>query len=127
MRNKSTFPAMILPDSVRGWQSTWFYCKDQPTPGQSTGLPPFSLARVEKPSSLRVILEEKAQVKELVERVVQLIRDGVTGMDLLEVFLSRRIQPLQARDHAMWMYSGLEDSTRIHPEEVDEEMVAQWL
>ena len=88
MRGKSSFPAMILPDSVRGWQSTWFYCKDQPTPGQSTGLPLFSMARVEKPSSLRVIPEEKAQVKVLVERVVQLVRDGVTGMDLLEVFLS---------------------------------------
>ena len=88
MRGKSTFPAMILPESVRGWQSTWFYCKDQPTPGQSTGLPPFSMARVEKPSTLRVIPEEKVQVKVLVERVVQLVRDGVTGMDLLEVFLS---------------------------------------
>ena len=33
MRNKSNFLAMILPDSVRVWQSTWFYCKDQPTPG----------------------------------------------------------------------------------------------
>ena len=32
-----------------------------------------------------------SQVKELVERVVQLVRDGVTGMDLLEVFLDRRI------------------------------------
>ena len=96
MRNKSTFPTMILPDSVQGWQSTWFYCKGQPTAGQSTGLPPFSMARVEKPSSLKVVLEEKAQVKVLVERVVQLVRDGVTGMDLLEVFLSRRIQPLQA-------------------------------
>ena len=31
-RGKSSFPAMILPDSVRGWQSTWFYCKDQSTP-----------------------------------------------------------------------------------------------
>ena len=127
MRNKSTFPAMILPDSVRGWQSTWFYCKDQPTLGQSTGLPPFSMARVEKPSSLRVIPEEKAQVKVLVERVVQLVRDGVTGMDLLEVFLSRRIQPLQARDHPLWMYSGLEDSTRIHPEDVSEDTVEKWL
>ena len=64
--------------------------------------------------------EEKAQVKVLVGRVVQLVRDGVTGMDLLEVFLRRRIQPLQARDHPMWMYSGLDDTTRIHPEEVDE-------
>ena len=63
----------------------------------------------------------------LMERVVQLIHEGVTGMDLLEVFLSRRIQPLQARDHSMWMYSGIEDSTRIHPEDVDEKMVAQWV
>ena len=118
---------MILPDSVRGWQSTWFYCKDQSTPGQSTGLPPFTMDRVEKPSPLKVLPEEKAHVKLLVDRVVQLIRDGVTGMDLLEVFLQRRIQPLQARDHPMWMYSGLEDSTRIHPEEVDDDTLEKWL
>ena len=55
--------------------------------GQSTGLPPFSTSRVNKPSSLKVVPEEKAQVKILMERVVQLIHDGVTGMDLLEVFL----------------------------------------
>ena len=127
MRNKSTFPTTILPDLVRGSQSTWFYCKDQPTPGQSTGLPPFSMARVEKPSALRVIPEEKAHVKVLVERVVQLVRDRVTGMDLLEVFLSRRIQPLQSRDHPMWMYSGLEESTRIHPEEIDDATLERWM
>ena len=63
----------------------------------------------------------------LMERVVQLVCKGVTGMDLLEVFLTQRVQPLQARDHPMWMYSGIEDTTRIHPEEVIEEIVAQWL
>ena len=51
--------------------------------------------RVNKPSSLKVVPEEKAQVKVLVERVVRLIHDGVTGMDLLEVFLRQCIQPLQ--------------------------------
>ena len=112
-RGKSSFPAMILPDSVRGWQST--------------GLPPFSMDRVRKPSPLKVLPEEKAHVKVLVNRVVQLIRDGVTGMDLLEVFLQRRIQPLQARDHPMWMYSGLEDSTRIHPEEGDDDTLEKCL
>ena len=71
--------------------------------------------------------EEKAQVKVLVGRVVQLVRDGVTSMDLLEVFLRRRIQPLQARDHPMWMYSGLDDTTQIQPEEVDEATVEGWL
>ena len=95
--------------------------------GQSTGLPPFSMERVRKPSSLKVAPEEKAQVKVLVERVVQLIRDGVTGMDLLEVFLRRCIQPLQARDHPMWMYSGTEDTTRIHPEEIDEATLERWM
>ena len=83
--------------------------------------------RVGKPSSLKVIPEDKAQVKVLVERVVQLISDGVTGMDLLEVFLRRRIQPLQYRDHPMWMYSGTEDITRIHPEEIDNAMLERWL
>ena len=60
MRSKSAFPAMTLPESVRGWQSTWFYCQDRSTSGQSTGLPPFSMSRVNKPSSLKVLLEEKA-------------------------------------------------------------------
>ena len=64
--------------------------------------------RVRRPSSLTVILAEKVEVSMLVDRVVQLVRDGVTGMDLLEVFLSRRIQSLQALDHLMWMYSGLD-------------------
>ena len=82
---------------------------------------------MEKPAPLKVVPEEKAQVKELVERVVQLVRDGVTGMDLLDVFLGRRIQPLQARDHPMWMYSGLEDSTRIHPEDVSEDTLEKLL
>ncbi|XP_037454645.1 uncharacterized protein LOC119324988 isoform X1 [Triticum dicoccoides] len=127
MMGKSAFPAMILPDSVRGWRSTWFYYKDQPTPGQSTGLPPFSIARVEKPPTLKVTPAERVELNMLVDRVVQLVHDGVTGMDLLEVFLRRRIQPLQARDHPMWMYSVIEDNTRIHPEEVDVATVVQWL
>ena len=85
------------------------------------------MARGEKPSALKVTPGEKAEVKVLVERVIQLVRNGVTGMDLLEVFLDRRIQPLLARDHSMWMYSGLEDSTRIHPEDVSEDTLEKWL
>ncbi|XBH90592.1 hypothetical protein VPH35_082208 [Triticum aestivum] len=48
-------------------------------------------------------------------------------MDLLEVFLRRRIQPLQTRDHPMWLYSGLDDTTQVHPEEVTDEMLEGWL
>ena len=85
------------------------------------------MSRVNKLSSLKVLPEEKAQVKMLMERVVQLIRAGVTGMDLLEVFLRRCIQPLQYRGHPMWMYSGTEDTTRVHPEEVDDATLERWM
>lgn len=61
MRGRSSFPPMTFPESVRGWQSTWFYCKDVPTPGQSTGLPPFSLERLRAPRSLTVEEHEKVR------------------------------------------------------------------
>ena len=79
---------MTLPESVRGWQSTWFYCQDLPAPGQSTGLPHFTFDRVLTPSPLKVTTDENVETKMLVEIVVQLINEGVTGLDLLEVFLS---------------------------------------
>ena len=56
-----------------------------------------------------------------------MIRDGVTGMDLLEVFLRRRIQPLQYRGHPMWLYSGTEDTSRVHLEEVDDATLERWM
>ena len=93
----------------------------------STGLPPFTLARPTVPQSLTVAEEEKANVGILMNGVVRMIHDGVTGLDLLEVFLGRRIQPLQARDHPMWHYSGADDTTQTHPEEVSEETITQWL
>ena len=118
---------MTLLESVRGWQSTWFYCQDLATPGQSTGLPHFTFDRVQTPSSLKVTAAKNVETNMLVERVVQLINQGVTGMDLLEVFLSRLIQPLQASDHPMWMYSGADDTARVHPEEGPAKTVAMWL
>ena len=91
LRNRSAFPPMNLPESIRCWQSTWFYYKDSPTPGQSTGLPPLTLGRASPPPSMVVSKAERAEVDMLMERVVQLVREGLTGMDLFEVYLTRRI------------------------------------
>ncbi|KAE8802475.1 hypothetical protein D1007_21793 [Hordeum vulgare] len=124
-RNMSAYPPMTLPESVRNWQSTWFYCNDIASPNMSTSLPPFTLDRPTAPRILTIFEAEKAEVEMLAGEVISLVRNGLNGMDLLETFLSRRIQPLQVRDHAMWHYSGSEDSTWSHPEEVDQEMVSQ--
>ena len=85
---------MTLPESVRGWQSTWFYRQDIAAPGQSTGLPHFTFDHVQTPAPLKVSATESVETKMLVEKVVQLINEGVTGLDLLDVFLSRCIQLL---------------------------------
>ncbi|KAI5015257.1 hypothetical protein ZWY2020_056647 [Hordeum vulgare] len=126
-KSKSSYPALQLSESVRNWQSTWFYCQDVACPNATTGLPPFSLDRPAPPKQLALTKAEKIHIQPLVDALVEVVRRGVTGIDLLEVFLGRRIQPLQARDHAMWHYTGPEDSTRTNVECVTGETVASWV
>ncbi|KAI4972675.1 hypothetical protein ZWY2020_003600 [Hordeum vulgare] len=122
-KNRSIYPALQLSESVRNWQSTWFYCQDIACSNASTGLPPFSLDRPAPPKQLALSKAEKKDIQPLVEAFADVVRRGVTGMDLLEVFIGRRIQPLQARHHAMWHYAGPEDSTRTNVEGILEEKV----
>lgn len=72
----------------------------------STGLPPFTMDRPTAPRTITVFEEEKVEVEMLVAEVINFVRNGLAGMDLPDTFLGRRIQPLQARDHAMWHYFG---------------------
>uniref|UniRef100_A0A8I6XDB1 Uncharacterized protein n=1 Tax=Hordeum vulgare subsp. vulgare TaxID=112509 RepID=A0A8I6XDB1_HORVV len=93
----------------------------------SAGLPPFTLDCPTVPRSINVFEYAKTEVEMLVSEVINFVRSGVMGMDLLETFLGRRIQPLRARDRALWHYSGPRDSTRSHHEQVSKETVAQWI
>ncbi|KAI4990921.1 hypothetical protein ZWY2020_039292 [Hordeum vulgare] len=79
------------------------------------------------PKQLALSKAEKNDIQPLVEALVDVVRRGVTGIDLLEVFIGRRIQPLQARHHAMWHYTGPEDSTRTNVEGILEEKVTSWV
>ena len=48
-----------------------------------------------------------------------MLKDNLTGGQLISVFVGRRVQPLQHRDRPMWQYEGLDDSTRCSPEELE--------
>ena len=111
---------MSFPESVKGWQGTCFFWRDVPSANTRSGLPTYSLERVRAPLSLSVVKEEKAEVDILSTSIISAVNAGVNRMDLLEVFLTRRIQPLQARVHSMWMYEGPSDPTRVHLEELAE-------
>ena len=77
--------------------------------GESEGSPSVSVAK-----------EDKAEVDILSTALISIVNAGVNVMDLLEAFLTWRIQPLQARAHPMWVYEGPSDPTRVHPEELAE-------
>jgi hypothetical protein len=44
----------------------------------------------------------------------------LSGLQLIQTFIERRIQPLAARAHCMWDYSDHQDSTRISSDELRE-------
>ena len=111
---------MSFPDSLKGQQGTWFYYKDVPSASTRSGLPPYSSERVRAPPSLFVVKSEKAKVNILSTTLVSVMNAGVNGMDLLEAFLTQRIQPLQTMVHPMWMYEGPSDPTQVHPKELAE-------
>jgi hypothetical protein len=42
-------------------------------------------------------------------------------------FMKRRIQPLMVRDHFGYEYTGVDDSSRLHEEEIDSELIIERL
>ena len=65
-------------------------------------------------------LHEADRLMEAVSR----LQGEITGVDLISTWVRRRIQPLQARQHPMWEYSGPADPTRIGQEELSNSEVA---
>ena len=49
----------------------------------------------------------------MMKEIISMKRKGLDAMDLIALFVSQRVQPLQARVRRMWEYSGLEDPTRL--------------
>jgi hypothetical protein len=59
----------------------------------------------------------------LMEKIRQLRstpKKEVTGLQLIHTFIEHRVQPLAARAHCMWDYTGRRDSTRFTSDELKE-------
>ncbi|KAK1630967.1 hypothetical protein QYE76_005282 [Lolium multiflorum] len=67
--------------------------------------------------------DERASTEELFAKFLRIKEaDGQTmiGTEVAAVFLKRRVQPVMARVHPMWLYSGPKDETRINAADLSE-------
>ncbi|OEL27305.1 hypothetical protein BAE44_0011676 [Dichanthelium oligosanthes] len=119
-RVREYFRAKVT-DSNKGWCSEWFYVANPSPP-----LPRFSGRFAQKGDKwdwATGVDEKKAWVHPMVELLRQLKKAGLTGVRVLWTFFERRVQPLAARAHPLFWYTGDDDSTRtsrelLTPEEV---------
>ena len=51
--------------------------------------------------------------------MIAVLKDNLTGGQIISIFMGRRIQLLQHRAQPMWRYEGLNDPTRCSPQELD--------
>jgi hypothetical protein len=113
-----------MRESVQGWRLKWFYVRASSSP--ECRLPCYADVSEAKPKySWKNILstDERASAEELFAKFLQIKEaDGqtMTGTEVAAVFLRRRIQPVMARIHPMWLYSGPKDVTRINAADLSE-------
>jgi hypothetical protein len=61
----------------------------------------------------------------LARRIAMLTHDGLKGIDTINCWISRRIQPLQYRDHLMHQHTGAKDGMCCSEVELSPEVVAK--
>jgi hypothetical protein len=98
---------------------------DQPAPSEARGLLPFENIAAQPLDSWKPVNDESATpyVKLLAWRIAKLSKDGLKEIDTINCWISRRIQPLQHRDHLMHAYTGAKDGMRYSEKELDPKVV----
>jgi hypothetical protein len=115
-----------MPENNPGWRTKWFYAKDQPSVGQGFGLDEFRPTNILRPraSWAHELTEEEMKIMQpLMEKIQQLWampEKELSGLQFICTFIEHRIQPLAARAHCMWDYTGHRDPTQFSSDELRE-------
>ena len=91
-------------DTLEMYQQAWFYCDDVPPKVDVPGLRPSWIVGSSE--------AELVDVNVLQQQVEKLKVDGLTNVRILAIWMDRRIQPLEARVHPMYDYTGPNDPCR---------------
>jgi hypothetical protein len=109
-----------MAQSVQGWRQKWFDIKDHKiSDSDQYGLAPFDARKGLTKLTSWDALPSEAEIKSIkpllacIQELKNAAGSGLTGMQLMEFFLYRRIQPLQAQISKLWTYSGSTDPSRV--------------
>jgi hypothetical protein len=124
-RRSKAYPFITPLNSAIGWRWSWFYMADKPAPSQACGLPSFENIAAQPHDSWKAVNDETATpyVKLLARRIAKLTNDGLKGINTINCWISRWIQPLQHRDSLMHEYTGANDGMRYSDQEMDPRVV----
>jgi hypothetical protein len=98
---------------------------DKAASSQAFGLRPFENIAAQPLDSWKPVNDDSATpyVKLLTRRIANLSKDGLKGIDTINCWISRQIQPLQHRDRLMHEYTGAKDGMRCSEEELDPKVI----
>uniref|UniRef100_A0A453A316 Uncharacterized protein n=1 Tax=Aegilops tauschii subsp. strangulata TaxID=200361 RepID=A0A453A316_AEGTS len=111
---------MKLASHPKGWQKTWFYCKDT-SPNQQKLLSSYRYGRLDssKQFTFYASVEERPALEPMYSKINALIAHGLSAIDLTRCWMSWRIQPLSLRNRLMHEYTGeLEDDLHFSDKEL---------
>jgi hypothetical protein len=98
---------------------------DKAAPSQTFGLRPFENIAAEPRDNWKPVNDDSATpyVQLLAWRIAKLSKDGLKGIDTINCWISRWIQPLQYRDHLMHEYTSAKEGMRCSEEELDPKVI----
>ncbi|KAK1652089.1 hypothetical protein QYE76_069894 [Lolium multiflorum] len=122
VKSGENFIDMALPKKAQSqWRKFWFYALEYTPPG-GVPIPQYT----PEPSvpwrlNVRSLPKDQEEVVREMRLAIQALKDsGLTGANMYNCWLGRRLVPLRCRSHLMWEYKGQNDCTRSSATEWDE-------
>ena len=113
-----------MPSHPKDWNLTWFYCKHT-SPADENPLSGYREQRLDPKHHLpeKLTTAERAKLAPTIAKVKALLGNGLTGIDLVRVWVTWRILPLSRRSGLMCTYTGeKDDSMRHSPEDLPDDV-----
>jgi hypothetical protein len=118
-RRKVEYLDIPLKDDIKGWRLEWFTMENH-----TKSLPPRSGRQpdVRTPSSVEYpSYSEVAEAKVLLTKICSLKDKGPTAEAVVDDFVFKNNQPLKDKVYPAYLYTGVNDSTRVTNRQIPNE------